>query len=111
MIRFLADGVVLSKEALVGFSGDPGGGPGGIFWLDGRVGLSGGPGGFFWQLKNELPVFFTRFAVFFSLDLPLFFTRFAVFFTCELPLFFRRFAVFCHHCFTSSFTSEIHRCS
>ena len=33
MIRFLADGVVLSKEALVGFSGDPGGGPGGIFWL------------------------------------------------------------------------------
>ena len=86
MIRFLADGVVLSKEALVGFSGDPGGGPGGIFWLAwwdflaGLVGLSGGPGGFFWQLKNELPVFFTRFAVFFSLDLPLFFTRFAVFF-------------------------------
>ena len=33
VIRFLADGVVLSKEALVGFSGDPGGGPSGIFWL------------------------------------------------------------------------------
>ena len=59
------------------------------------MGLSGGPGGFFWQLKNELPVWFTRFAAFCSLDLPFFFTRFAVFFHSSCRFFHLCIAAFC----------------
>ena len=71
VIRFLANGVALSKEALVGFSGDPGGGPGQTFWRAWLI---------FLAIEKIISVFFLLDLQFFSLDLPFFlFTRLLVF--------------------------------